>query len=71
MKQALTRLIPLPTAEMTPVTNIVQHAPTILPAAILPAIVTTSTAIEMKFEDSENYIMEKARKKSLELVQEL
>ena len=36
--QALAGLIPLPAVETTTVTNIVQTAPTILPAIILPTI---------------------------------
>ena len=37
LKQALAGLIPLPAVKMTLVTDIVQPAPTILPAIIAPA----------------------------------
>ena len=45
LKQALVGLIPLPTIEMTPVTNIFQPARTILPVVISPIIAPIPAAV--------------------------
>ena len=93
LKQALAGLIPLPAVETTLVTDIVQPAPTILPAltAHVPAVVPPAVVnplvmdappasnnnaggqplnaarnapiVEMKFENIENYMVEKSQER--------
>ena len=81
LRQALTRLMPPPAAAPTPAATIAPVAnPPIVDAP--PAnddntggqplnAARNVPAVEMKFEDVENYMVEKAKKESLELVQDL
>ena len=75
LRQALVRLIPAPAAAVAPAANslIVDAPPTNNDnAGGQPLNAARNVpAVEMKFEDVENYMVEKAKKESLELVQDL
>ena len=80
MRQALAELMPAPAIAIPPTANAPIINPPIMDAppannnnagGQLLNAARNAPAIEMKFEDVENYMVEKAKKESLELVQDL
>ena len=81
LRQALAELMPplspvaaIPTAAVAPLTNppVINAPPTNNNAGRQPlSAARNAPTVEMRFEDVENYMVEKAKKESLELVQDL
>ena len=84
LRQALTGLMPPPAAAPAPATTIPRATVTANPPVVDAPPANNNNvrgqplnaarnipAVEIKFEDVENYMVEKAKKESLELVQDL